>query len=142
MPSVLLHDAMARNCGPIKDFFDRDGITLPPFFFDEQPENREYSAAYVCERKKQYFLVLLAADSGGTCKQRELGLGRTMPGGLGVFPRRLPLSVFRTFDNAKLEIKNRDASKSTQFRPLVIDYDGVQRVFYCYEGQWSEARFD
>ena len=141
MPSVLLHDAMARSCGPIKGFFDRDGITLPPFFFDEQPENQEYSAAYVCERKEQYFLVLLA-DSGSTCKQRELGLGRNMPGGLGTFPRRLPLSTFRTFNNAEPEMKNRDTSESTQFRPLVIDYDGVQRVFYCDEGQWLEARFD
>lgn len=142
MPSVLLHDAKARGCNPIKGFFDRDGITLPPFFFDEQSENREYTAAYVCERKKQYFLVLLAVDSGSTCKQRELGLGRTMPGGLEAFPRRLPLSTFRTLDNTKLEIKSSDASKSTHFRPLVIDYDGVQRVFYCNDGQWLETRFD
>lgn len=142
MPSVLLRDATARGCGPVKGFFDRDGITLPPFIVDEQPENREYTAAYVCERKKRYFLVLLAVESSSTCKQRELELGRTMPGGLGVFSRRLPLSVFRTFGNAKPEIKNRDASESTQFRPLVIDYDGVQRVLYCHEGKWLEARFD
>lgn len=142
MPSALLRDATARGCAPVKGFFNRDGITLPPFFFEEQPENQEYSAAYVCERKKSYFLVLLAVESSSTCKQRELALGRTMPGGLGIFSRRLSLSMFQAFNNSKPEFKARDVAESTRFRPLVIDYDGVQRAFYCYEGRWLEARFD
>lgn len=142
MPASLLRDATTRGCGPVKNFFDRDGITLPPFFFDEQPENKEYVAAYVCERNKRYFLVLPVVESSSSCKQRELVLGRTMPGGLATFPRRLALPLFRKLENSKQETKNTDVSVFTQFRPLVLDYDGIQRVFYCHEGQWLETRFD
>lgn len=141
MPSVLLHDATARGCDPVKGFYDRDGITLPPFFFDQQLDNQEYPVAYVCEREKRYFLVLLPVASSA-CKQRELALGHTMPGGLAAFTHRLSLSVFHRVDNLRQEQKYRDVAEVTSFRPLVIDYDGVQRVFYCSEGQWLEARFE
>ncbi len=141
MPSVLIHDAIARGCEPVKEFYDRAGITLPPFFFEEQSENREYAAAYLCEREHLYFLVF-PPIAGSTCKQRELALGGTMPGGLSAFARRLPLSMFRRIGNSRQISKGFDAAEAIPFRPLVIDYDGVQRVFYCSEGEWLEARLE
>jgi len=30
----------------------------------------------------------------------------------------------------------------TDFRPMAIEYDGVQQVFYCDQGEWVSAVFD
>jgi len=140
MPLLLARDAAARHCEPVKNFFDRPGITLPSFVFDEQPENREYRAAYICERDERYLIVFLDGKINSTCK-REIALQDSMPGGLAVFHRRVPLSVFRQIDSSVPGLTESDMKGETRFRPVVIDYDGVQRLLYCHKGKWLQAQF-
>lgn len=141
IPIYLLKNANERGCGVIKEFFNRDGITLPPFIFDYQSKNKEYKFAYVCEKNNNYFLMFSLADSKANCKEREIDLGEEMPGGLGIYSELILLSSFTKNDNSETKSKSKNFSGFTDFYPLMIEYDGTGNIFYCYQGNWLKSFF-
>jgi hypothetical protein len=143
MPVSLFNEAISRKCSPIHGFYNRYGIKLPPFIYEEQQSaNPEYSAAFVCERGEHFFLEFVGANSNASCSKQELSLGTVIPGGLAVFPRNLSLKEFREFGTSQSISDRKVLSGYTRFHPLVIDYDGVQLIVYCAGGTWLRMRLD
>ena len=139
LPKDLQAQAARHGCAEVQGFFDRPGMVLPPYVYGVFPGGADASAAFWCQRQNsartQYLLVFVSnTDHLPVDCPDTLVWGGGLPRGLSLAASaHVPLVEFHTVSGARLSLP---PNATTEYAPLRDYYDGVERLFYCYRGQW------
>lgn len=141
LPEELLSYADQKGYGQVSDFYEnRPGMLNPPYTYGVLVGAKEDSAAFWVERiennKKKYFLIFMIKNKKDkeVCDCPEIIEWPNFPGGLSVFSRPgTPLDDFYYIDKPKKKV---EPGAQMQSRGVLSEYDGVESLFYCYNGKW------
>jgi hypothetical protein len=145
LPRDLQVEATRHHCAQVQDFFDRPGMVLPPYLYGVFPGDAENSAAFWCQRgegaRRQFILVFVTVSDHLPieCPDTLVWKGG-FPRGLSLADRaHVPLTEFRTLSGVRLSAP---PNATTDYAPLRDYYDGLERLFYCYRGEWVQRVLD
>jgi hypothetical protein len=140
LPRELLEIAQKNGCIAVEDFFDRPGMVKPPYVYGYLPGPEENSAAFWCEKKgdgKRIFLLMFMVKGSAS---RQIGCAdkiewqRSFPGGLSIYKN--DETVLDDFKYLKDSRKSPRKGVRLKGNAIQSEYDGVEVLFYCYEGEW------
>ena len=141
LPEELLLYANKRGYRQVTDFYkNRPGMLNPPYVYGVLTGHKEDSAAFWCERtvnnRIKYFLIIMITNEPNqdVCKCKNIIEWHNYPGGLSVFDDpNTSLDEFYYIDNPK---KNLESGNFMKGRGILSEYDGVETLFFCYNGKW------
>ncbi len=135
MPKDLVQFAEANGCVQVEDFFDRAGSVNPPYLYTDA-EN-DGNAILWCKKRepgtaKPYLLLLKGTITLAKSCATKIEWWN-VPGGLAIRKlRSATLNDFRYLDAGK----KRGPTTKQSGAAIVSSYDGVETIFYCYQGTW------
>lgn len=136
LPMELVKVARNNDCKEIDNFFNRPGMVEPSYIYGYIGRDKRSSAVLWCqstEEKRKYFL-LVYVRSGKPSGCREIITTTNYPGGLSLFKdSKLSLSKFKYVNN-----NNKSGPDVSELLGnfIMSYYDGVETIYYCYEGKW------
>lgn len=140
LPKELLDIARKNGCQEVKNFYARPGMIKPPYVYGYLPDSQKNSAAFWCEKiendRKIFFLILMTkGEKADQFKcSNTIRWENSFPGGLSLYTdRNTTLEGFRFVKDPEREVSKN--VKLTQ-NAILSEYDGVELLFYCYEGEW------
>lgn len=140
LPEDLLKIAHEKGFDQIKDFYkNRPGMLNPPYAYGYFPGPKENSAVFWCENKKntqrRFFLVIVSKDEiKKSLYCDNIIEWQNYPGGLTIFQNtNISLEGFVYLDDPK---RNVPENKHLTNNAILSEYDGVEVIFYCLNGEW------
>lgn len=137
LPQELYEIAVSKGYTQIDDFYNRPGMIEPPFVYGYLPGLKENSAVFWCQAKKkdQYYLLVVNKDEGPNAMScTDIVPWMNYPGGLSIFDDKNTLLD----DFVYIEEPQKKSPKGIKLthNGILSYYDGVENIFYCFEGRW------
>jgi hypothetical protein len=135
MPKDLAQFAEASGCVQVEDFFDRAGPIDPPYLYSDS--EIDGNAILWCKRRESgtttpYLLLLKGSVKLAKGCSNKIDWWN-VPGGLAVRKMQsLELSDFRYLSSRE----KRGPSTKQSGTAVISSYDGVETIFFCYQGNW------
>ncbi len=144
MPDELLKIAAKCDCEQVDDFYNRPGMTEPPYVYGFLPGEQENSAVFWCRKKdenKKYLLVLASRKSFSEDWSYEIIIKtRNYPRGLSIVKNcKISLDNFIYVSNAT---KRGPKGVFPSSNVLLSTYDGLSDYYYNYKGSWLICQLD
>lgn len=145
MPEELLHVAFSYQCNQINNFFNRPGMVDPPFAYGVYEGAPEDSAVFWCEKKMknvtEYYLIIQSSQKKNEEKPCSTKIvWRNYPGGLSIYKNtNTTLDGFVYLNNPK---KSAPQNAKITHNAIRSYYDGLEELFYCYDGEWLVRQRD
>jgi len=140
LPEDLLKIAHEKGFYQIKDFYkNRPGMLNPPYVYGYFPGPKENSAVFWCENKentqRRFFLVIVSKDEiKKSLNCDDIIEWPNYPGGLTILQdTNIPLDGFVYLDDPK---RNGPENTYLTHNAILSEYDGVEVIFYCLNGEW------
>lgn len=139
LPEDLLKIAHEKGFDQIKDFYNRPGMLNPPYVYGYFTGPKENSAVFWCEKKentqRRFFLVIVSKDEiNKSLYCDDIIEWPNYPGGLTIFQDKdMSLDGFVYLDDPKRHVPEKTY---LTHNAVLSEYDGVEVVFYCLNGEW------
>jgi hypothetical protein len=140
MPRDLVEYGRTKGCEQVSDFYDRPGSFGPPYVYGYLPGRPKNSAVFWCQTgqtaDRKFWLVIKRdrAVTGYDCPDRiESPL---QPGGLSI--ERLDAAGTEFIYLSEWRQPKRVLPNTVQLTGHAIqsEYDGLEAMFYCHQGEW------
>lgn len=139
LPKELLEIAKKNGCGEVSGFYNRPGMMKPPYVYGYLPCNEESSAVFWCEKKgkgeKRFYLMIMR--KGNECKESKCPdkiEWHNFPKGLSIYKdTNTTLEYFYYVNDSR---RQPPKTEKLKHNAILSEYDGVEELFYCYEGEW------
>jgi hypothetical protein len=139
LPKELLVLASGRGYSQISDFYmNRPGMLNPPYVYGCLSGPAENSAAFWCETtdndgKRRFYLVIAKKAGKGSFESTDEIPWNSYPGGLSIFNDGTTLRGFVYVKDPKVEPPEQARVSGNG---ILSEYDGVEALFYRFEGEW------
>ncbi len=141
MPEELITYAAKNGCEQVSNFFKRAGRVNPPYVYDYdyRPASPPYNAALWCQvrqgDKRKFFLLLMIRNKNHEWAQCPTKIEwRNYPRGLSIYrDRSTTLDYFFYLADPK---KKGPRNTKLTGNGILSEYDGVEALFYCHQGEW------
>ena len=135
-PLDLYAVAHAHDCEEIPEFMGRPGRVDPPYAYGYLKGKKEGSAVFWCRSKTDsnlFKLVIYVNNRDSKFKCKDEVETRNYPGGISLLKdQSISLAEF-TYLGEKKKGPNIVGNKDNF---IMSYYDGVESIFYCYDGKW------
>lgn len=137
MPEDLLRIAEGKQCSQIDDFFRRPGPVGPPYLYGFEGTANAASAIFWCRVRDPaaampYRLIVVGQPKvAGNCPA-DLAWWNP-PGGLSIEAVR---SVDLVGTRYLKDPTRPGPATRRRVAGIMSSYDGVESIFYCYDGEW------
>lgn len=140
LPEELLILAKSEGLDQVNDFYvNRPGMLNPPYIYGYLQGPKENSAVFWAQKKennkKKYFLLIMEKrrnNNKNVCSEKIEW--NSYPRGLSIYKNRNT-----TLDDFfYLRDRNKRLPKNIRMEnnAILSEYDGVEVLFYCYNGEW------
>lgn len=139
LPKELLEIAKKSGCKEVTGFYNRPGMIKPPYVYGYLPCDEENSAVFWCEEKEKgerrfYLLIMRKGNKCEELKCRDKIEWHNFPKGLSIYKdTNTTLENFYYVNDSK---RTPPKTEKLQHNAILSEYDGVEELFYCYEGEW------
>jgi hypothetical protein len=140
MPAELIAYAAKNGCEQVSDFFFiRREMVNPPYVYDYRPDMPFANAALWCQvgqgDKRRFFLLLMIRNRNHEWAQCPTKIEwRNYPRGLSIYrDRSTTLDYFFYLADPK---KKGPRNTKLTGNGILSEYDGVEALFYCHQGEW------
>jgi hypothetical protein len=137
LPNDLAKAAESKGLSPVEGFYDRPGMVEAPFVYGYLPGEKENSAAFWVKSKQEGEFLLVIETK--TAVPPEYSCPNTLPwknfpGGLSIV-RNGNMSL-GDFVYASDPSRKGPAETNITHNAITSYYDGVEIIFYCFNGNW------
>lgn len=139
MPEELLEIAKENSCTQVDDFYKgKPGMVKPPFVYSYTAGSEEDSAVFWCQKiennKKYNYLLFMFKKPNELAACAKKVEWKNPPRGLSLYKdSNTTLETFVYINNPK---KKGPKNERLKHNAILSEYDGVEELFYCYEGEW------
>ncbi len=139
LPKELMEFARENGCGEVAGFYDRPGMVNPPYVYGYLPGHEGDSAVFWCEKmknNKKIFLLMFTVKGRrrGELKCPDIIEWHNYPGGLSILKNlNATLEGFYYINDPK---RQPPKNEKLQGNAVLSYYDGLEELFYCYQGEW------
>jgi hypothetical protein len=133
---------VARNKGyeQVTEFYkNRPGILNPPYVYGYLPGPKENSAVFWCQKehndKQTFYLMFMFKNrTHKLCNCPDVIEWHNYPKGLSICSGRdVMLDGFVYINEPKKEVPK---NVRLIHNAILSEYDGVEEIFYCHDGEW------
>jgi hypothetical protein len=139
LPQELLEIAKKNGFREVTGFYDRPGMINPPYTYGYLTCDKEDSAAFWCENQQKgktiyYLMIMVKENKCGKLKCSDKIEWHNYPKGLSIYKSRDgTLENFFYLSDPK---RKPPKTEKIKHDAILSEYDGVEELFYCYEGEW------
>jgi len=139
LPKELLEIAKRNGSKEVTGFYDRPGMINPPYVYGYLPCDKENSAAFWCQRQQKgkkiyYLMIMVKGNKCGPLGCPEKIEWHNYPKGLSVYKEMN--TTLEHFYYVKDPKRKPPENEKLKHNAILSEYDGVEELFYCYEGEW------
>jgi hypothetical protein len=139
LPKELQEIAKKNGCKEVIGFYNRPGMIKPPYVYGYLPCDEENSAVFWCEKKgkgeRRFYLMIMRKDN--KCEELKCP-GKiewhNFPKGLSIY--KDTNTTLENFYYVKDPKRKPPKAEKLKHNGILSEYDGVEELFYCYEGEW------
>jgi hypothetical protein len=150
MPEDIVQIASINKCQQIDDFYERPGMVNPPYAYGFYEGEVGDSFVFWCEVKKkeatQYYLVIYSDQAKKQAKKESHKecpnkiAWSNYPGGLSIYSgSNTIMDGFVYVNNPRKKAPQNIILTHNAIRSY---YDGLEELFYCYNGEWLVRQLD
>lgn len=140
LPDELMMFAQKKGFSQVENFYKRPGMVFPPYVYGYLPGPPQNSAVFWCQKEKNeetvYVLIVMIKDNKGeqnNC-EAEIEWNNTYPGGLSIYKNTNETLEYFTYLNDPNKKIDKNAKMS--HNAILSEYDGIEVLFYCHNGEW------